>query len=333
MIKVGSASAEKGQKGHGFLKVGELSVHSEIQIPVLIVNGKEEGPTLWVAGAVHGFEIEGFLATRRVAFNLDPNKLKGCLICTPLCNPLATQWRQKRSPYDFLDMDQEFPGKPDGSYSQRVAHILFQEIKEKANYTLIFHSARPTSMLEPYTVYKTVAGVSPEITSEVERFAKAFGLIVNSKVDLSTAKGELPGSMRGALDVNCVLHGIPAFMAEIGRAQMFEEKHTSAGERGLYNLLKYLNMIPGEIDYPKKQIIITKRRFASANKAGFLIMDAKPATIVRKGHRIAHIIDLFSELEVMEAEEDSFIIVGSGEAIVHIGDVVAVIGSEWGENL
>jgi hypothetical protein len=54
MIKVGSASAKKGNRGQGFLKVGELSVHSEIQIPVLIVNGQENGSTLWVNGAVHG---------------------------------------------------------------------------------------------------------------------------------------------------------------------------------------------------------------------------------------------------------------------------------------
>jgi hypothetical protein len=50
MITVGSASAEKKAMGKGFLKVGELSVHSEIVIPVLIVNGRENGPTLWING-------------------------------------------------------------------------------------------------------------------------------------------------------------------------------------------------------------------------------------------------------------------------------------------
>jgi predicted deacylase len=187
-------------------------------------------------------------------------------------------------------------------------------------------------MIEPYTVYKAVRGVSPETSLEVERFTKAFGLVINSKVDLSTAKTELSGSMKGALDVNCALHGIPAFMAEIGRAQMFEEKHTSAGERGLYNLMKYLGMIPGKIERPEKQIIITKRKFIYANKAGFLIMDAKPGTVVPKGQRIARIIDLFSEVEVIEAEEDSFIIISSGEAIAHTGDVVTIIGTEWEEH-
>jgi predicted deacylase len=176
-----------------------------------------------------------------------------------------------------------------------------------------------------------VAGVKEEISQEVETFTRAVGLYVNSRVDSSSAKGELPGSLSGALDVNCALEGIPAFMAEIGPARVFVEASVATGEKGLLNLMKYLNMIPGEIERPNKQMIITKRRFATANKAGFLIMEGKPGAVVAKGQPIARIIDLFEELEIFNAEEDSFIIVGSGDVIVHTGDVIAVVGTEWKE--
>jgi predicted deacylase len=195
MLRVGSASAEKGSRGQGFLKVGELSCHSQIVIQVLIVNGKERGPVLWINGGVHGDEINGFMAIRRVAEALEPGKLKGALICTPICNPLATQWWQKLNPYDYLSLDQQFPGDPQSLISQRVAYHLFQEIKEKANYLINFPTAATPYIAASYTVYKVVPGVKSEFTQEVEKLARTFGLFGNCRVDISTAKGELPGGL------------------------------------------------------------------------------------------------------------------------------------------
>jgi len=329
MLKVGSASGEKGSKGEGFLKVGELSCHSEVVIPVLIVNGKESGPVLWINGGVHGDEINVFMAARRVAAALDPGKLKGALVCTPICNPLATQWRQKLNPYDYLDLDQQFPGDPHGLISQRVAYHLFQEIKDKANYLINFHTAGTPYKADPYTVYKVVPGVKLGVSQEIEKLARTFGLYGNCRVDISTAQGELPGGLRGALDVNCALHGIPAFMAEIGSGGKFEEENITASERGIKNVMKYLKMIDGEIEVPTKQITITKRRFLYCNKGGFLIMDVKPGAVLSKGDKIAHLVDLFSEIETIEAPEKAYIIQVRVNPIVHTGDRVAFLGLEW----
>ena len=224
MLKVGSASAEKGSKGQGFLKVGELSCHSKIVIPVLIVNGKENGPVLWINGGVHGDELNVFMAARRTAAALDPGKLKGALVCTPICNPLATQWRQKLNPYDYLDLDQQFPGDANGLISQRVAYHLFREIKDKANYLINFHTAATPYTAPPYTVYKVVPGAKPEVSQEAEKLARSFGVYGNCRVDISTAKGELPGGLGGALDVNCALNGIRAFMAEVGSEENLKKR-------------------------------------------------------------------------------------------------------------
>jgi predicted deacylase len=329
MLKVGSASAGKGSKGQGFLKVGELSCHSEIVIPVLIVNGKESGPVLWINGGVHGDEVNIFMAARRVAGALDPGKLKGALVFTPTCNPLATQWRQKLNPYDYLDLDQQFPGDPQGLISQRVANLLFQAIKDKANYLINFHTAATPYNASPYTVYKVVPGAKPELNQEVEKLARTFGVYGNCRVDISTAKGELPGGLYGALDVNCTLQGIPAFMAEVGSGGKFEEENIAAAERGIKNIMKYLKMIPGEIEVPPIQIIITKRRFLYCNKGGFLIMEVKPGEVLSKGENIAHIIDFFSEIEILEAKEKAYIIQARVNPIVHTGDRVAFLGLEW----
>ena len=141
--------------GKGFIKVGELAVHSEILIPVLIVNGWKPGTVLWINGAVHGDELNGFMAARLVAHETDPKTLRGTLVCTPLCNPLAIQWRQKQNPYDYLDLDQQFPGLPEGLISQQTADALFREIKEKADCVINFHTAGSYFVRSPlYRVQK-----------------------------------------------------------------------------------------------------------------------------------------------------------------------------------
>ncbi|HSR10016.1 MAG TPA: succinylglutamate desuccinylase/aspartoacylase family protein, partial [Thermodesulfobacteriota bacterium] len=168
MLKIGSASAEIGDKAQGFIKVGELSGPSEIVIPVLILNGKEDGPVLWINGGVHGDEVNVVMVSRRLAAGLNPGQLKGAVVFTPVCNPLATQWRHKLNPYDYLDLDQQFPGDPNGLISQRLAHHLFQEIKAKANYLINFHTAATPYTAPPYTVYKVVPGGKPGLSEEVE---------------------------------------------------------------------------------------------------------------------------------------------------------------------
>jgi predicted deacylase len=329
MLKVGSASAGEGSRGQGFIKVGEMFGHSEILIPVLIVNGKEKGPVLWINGGVHGDELNVFMAVRRVAAALDPGKLKGALVCTPVCNPLAAQWRHKLNPYDFLDLDQQFPGDSQGLISQRVAYHLFQEIKDKANFLINFHTAGTSYYAPPYTVYKVVPGVKPEVNRETEKIARAFGLYGNCRVDISTAKGELPGGMSGALDVNCDLRGIPAFMAEVGSGGKFEEENIATSEIGIQNVMKYLKMIGGQIEVPAKQITITKRRFLYCSKGGFLQLNVKPGEVLSKGDKIAEVIDLFSTVETLEAQEKTYVIQVRVNPVVHTGDRVIFFASEW----
>ena len=93
--------------------------------------------------------------------------------------------------------------------------------------------------------------------------------------------------------------------------------------------MKRLGMISGEIELPQKQILITKRRFLHANQAGFWVAETKPGTILRKGQTIGRLIDLFSEVEVIIAKEDAFLIQARLNPVVHSGDRVAFLGLEW----
>ena len=79
---------------------------------------------------------------------------------------------------------------------------------------------------------RKVPGAKPEVSQQVEALAKTFGLAANCLVDVASAKGELPGNIAGALDVSCILQGIPAFSAEVGTGGIFEEENIDIAETG-----------------------------------------------------------------------------------------------------
>lgn len=260
-----------------------------------------------------------------MAETLDPKGLKGALIGTPLCNPPAVQGRNKIGPYDALDMDQQFPGDPGGLISQQIAYHLFQEIKGKAHYLINFHTAGTYYDAPPYTVFKKVPGVKPEVQTKTEQFVKAIGLRANCRVDLSSARGELPGNTGGALDANCALQGIPSFMAEVGAGGKFEAENILIAQRGIENAMKHLGMIPGELELPKEQIIITQRNFLCTKEAGFFIPEARAGSVLPNGGVIGRIVDLFSEREIVVAPQETYVIQMRRNPVVHSGDRIAFI--------
>lgn len=329
-LQIGSAKAAPGRIGHGYLKVGELAMNAELLVPVVIVNGRQDGPVLWLNGAVHGDELNAFMATRNVWQSLEPDELAGALVCTPVCNPLAVQWRNKINPYDFLDLDQQFPGKADGQYSQRTAHVLFKEIREAADYLISFHTVGTSFRAEPYSVYKLTSGLSPKTRKQVEAMALAFGVRLNCRVDLSSATGEVPGGVAGALDVNCSLAGIPAFMAEIGSGGRFQPEAIAVAETGIRRVMAHLGMTaPAAGGSTPAQIILTKRAFLYSDHAGFLDMRTEPGARLAKGDTIAAVVDLFTEIGVVRAPSDAYVIMSRQEPVLHVGDRVAFLGLEW----
>lgn len=334
MIQVGSAVAKKGERAFGKIKVGELSNRLEVFIPVMILRGNKDGPVLWMNGAVHGDELNGLLAMRKVVFELNPGELKGTIVCTPISNPMGFQGRNKLNPIDSLDLDQQFPGSAQGSFTERVAYELFKEIKEKANYLISFHTIGTPYTAKPYIVFKTIPNVRPGMNEEIKKLAVSFGIYANCNVNIATAAGENPGPLNASIDVQAALNGIPCFMAEIGGGGRFENENIEIAVTGIYNTLKTCGMIPGDPKLPEKQILVTSRKHLRCQSGGMVIMECVPGQIVKKGQRIAHLIDIGSEapeIERIEADQDMYIISARVNPPVDTGDRIAFAGLKWEE--
>lgn len=329
MIRVFNHEIKEGERAYFTVPAGELAHKAVVQLPVIVVAGKKEGPVLWINGTVHGDELNGSYAAWELSGEIDPEQLSGTLVVTPICNPIAFECRNKISAIDNMDMDTAFPGDPEGMMTQRIAHLIYREIKANAGAVISFHTMATPYRADPYSVRKIIPGVSDSVNQVSEGMQRAFGVVTNCVVDLRGDTNELPGVTSGALDITCMKDGIPAFMGEMGQGGKVETEYVEAAKKGILNVMRYLKMLEGPVEKPGRQVLITKRRFLRSDKGGMIRMNVKSGDEVKAGESLLNLHYYGDEMESYPARTDCYVIGVRENPVVSTGDRVAFVGTEW----
>ena len=149
-LRVASLVAKRSQKVSGFIPVPGI----EFQLPVTLVNGREDGPRVTVTGGIHGAEYPGIEAAIRLGANLDPSKVKGSIIVVHVSNPPAFFARSIYvGPMDGKNLNRVFPGDPDGTASDKIAHALFTNVIKGSDYYMDLHGGDMIEKLIPFTIF------------------------------------------------------------------------------------------------------------------------------------------------------------------------------------
>ena len=108
---------------HGFLRLPwsrDDSAWGNLMIPITVIrNGA--GPTALLTGGSHGDEYEGPVALVELARTLDPAQVSGAVVIVPFLNYPAFRAGRRLSPVDGANMNRIFPGKADGTLTQKIA--------------------------------------------------------------------------------------------------------------------------------------------------------------------------------------------------------------------
>lgn len=331
MITIFGHQVNEGERVYFTVPAGELAHKAVIELPVIAAAGKEKGPVLWINGTVHGDVLNGSYGAWEISREINLEELKGILIITPVCNPMAFECRNKISAVDSVDMDTVFPGDPEGMLTQRVAYMVYQEIKRNATALISFHTMATPYQANPYTVRKLIPGVDEAVNQAAEEMQKAFGVRTNCLVNLAGATGELPGVTSGALDITCMKDGIPAFMGEMGQGGKIEKTYVNIAKQGILNVMICLGMIKGQIRKDQKQVLITKRRFLRSDKGGLMCMNVKPGDEVKAGTSLLKLHYYGDKIEGYPVKTDCYVIGTRENPVVSTGDRVAFVGTEWAE--
>lgn len=295
-VTVGSATQVARGTSYGSIKVGESGDGLPIEIPVAIVSGAKDGPTLWIQNGVHGDEYVGAGALQRLLAELDAEALSGTLIAIPMLNQLAFRAMSRMAPQDGLDMNRVWPGKPAQTAMHLFAHtevavdILAETILERRPDVLLdIHDAGFMGLMSPYAAYYT-APEPPAI--RCKEIAIASGMELIWETVGSFVQEKVPGSVKTTM----MAHGIAAVTLEMGGEGRMRDGDINAMLRAYRNVMRHLDMLPGEPEVPSRQIFVNKGHWLRAPVGGILWTLVQPLQEVIQDQPVARITDWFGRV-------------------------------------
>ena len=290
------------------LVIGESFSGASGCLPLMVWRGPEEGPVVGVTAAIHGDEINGTGAIRRLIQNPPFTLLRGSLILVPAVNILGFERHSRYMP-DRRDLNRCFPGHATGSLSARLAHVIFDELVGRCDYLIDLHTAAVRR-----TNFPNVRAQMDD--PECARLARAFGceVIVDS-----------PGP-DGSLRKEAAKRGCPAMVLEAGEVWKVEPTVKELTLRGIANVLAELGMVAGPPIPPPHQIIVRDTRWIRAEHGGFLNFHVAPGSAVSVGQAIATSTSLLgARVQILRSPMQGIVMgmttmpaVGPGDAVAHI---------------
>lgn len=314
MTDLGSASAAAGELATGRLEVGEARDGTPVELPVAVIEGSDDGPTLYVQAASDGDELNGVGVIQRFVPQVDPSELAGTILVVGITNWFAYQTAQHRNPIDDTKLNRAYPGDPEGSTSERIANATF-EVAKRADLALDLHQGSTSHMIEEVRVR---CGRHHSAHEECLELAKAFG--TGTVLDQKGPDGQLA---RCAPD-----EGIPTVDPELGGAVGWHEPSIQAGVAGLFNVLRHYDFLPGEATMEEQTRAAGFDRYG-APAGGLVRFDAELGDLVEAGDTLFEVADVFGTVRgAAQAEADGLFWRRRRLPQVAEGEYVCSVGTE-----
>ncbi|WP_164513280.1 succinylglutamate desuccinylase/aspartoacylase family protein [Thiosocius teredinicola] len=290
------------------LPMPKLSSHTNLSMPVHVVHGRRDGPTLFVSAAVHGDELNGIEVIRRVLANKSVNKLKGTLVAVPVVNAYGVIHESRYLP-DRRDLNRSFPGSEQGSLAARLANLFMEEIVKRCTHGIDLHTG---------AIHRTNL---PQIRANLDdadtaRLAHAFGVpvVLNAQI------------RDGSLRASASELGIPMLLYEAGEALRFDEVSIRAGVVGVINVMRELGMLPASKrrrGASREPFVARRSGWVRAPQSGMLSAIVALGTRVSKGETLGYIDDPYGGNRYQVQSNAEGVVIGKLELpLVHEGDAV-----------
>jgi uncharacterized protein len=321
---VGSVSAAPGTTQSGALLVPARSGDEGTTIPISIVHGAKPGPVLALTAGVHGQEYTPVIALQRLLKSIDPRTLAGTIIMVHVTNmPSYLARTIYYSPVDGKNLNRVFPGKSDGTLSERIAHAITRQVIERATHVVDLHCGDGNESLRPYTYWITTG--APAVADAGKQMALAFGLdhiVVDRERPLDAAASVY-------LSNTAVTRGKPALTIESGFLASTDEESIAAIERGVAGLMRHLGMRTEGPPPVAKPVWIERSEVLRSGATGIFYPAVSRGHTVAEGTLIGRITDFHGRVvEEVRAPFAGEILYVLGTPAISKGEPVAFVGSQ-----
>ena len=285
-VRVGTAAAEPGGSAAGRIEVTSLAGGAALDVPVVVVNGAEDGPCLWIDAAIHGDEPEGTLMCHILRREIDPRTLAGAVVLVPAMNTAAFEAARRGNPLDTFsyDMNRIYPGRPDGYLTERVAHAHKEWLVEVADMNIAVHSGGEHSYLSEM-IFVTDDPGSRELARAM---GEAFSLVLKTPRPKGNPMGVMLAAGKSGITVELGGRSAtsPTAFREVGR---------TLADAAL-NVMRHYRMIPGEARYaPVRRRGVQEALLAPASGLFLPEPGVRFQEPMSEGAVIARIFDVYGE--------------------------------------
>jgi len=180
-----------------------------------------------------------------------------------------------------------YPGKPDGTKTERASWLITKQVVERCDYLIDYHGGDLDENLRPYSYWpKSGNDRQDAVTRDM---VLAFGLdtiIVWSDRPLD------PNASR-YLDNTAATRGKPAIAVEAGHAGTVEPEDVRVLISGTFNVMRYLKMLPGQATMIEHPVSIGKIDTMASDRSGIFYRWLR-GSYVEQGMKVGHVANYFA---------------------------------------
>jgi predicted deacylase len=285
-LTVGTVTARPGEAASGWLEVADAE-DPGARIPVSVVNGAMPGPVLALVAGTHGYEYTSVVALPRVRARLDPARMSGAVILVHMANPPAFFGRRIYYNVDGKNLNRMYPGRADGTQTERIAAAIFREVIDKATHLVDMHCGDGNESLRPYA-YWQITG-EPKMDAAGKELALAFGL---DHIVIDRERPKDPS--KSAYTANtAVLHGKPAITVESGGLGATDEVSVGAQEAGALSVIRHLGIMDAPSVRVDKPLYVDRAEVLLSPATGVWSWRVEKGQSVAEGTVIGRVLDPF----------------------------------------
>lgn len=287
---VGTAIASRGQRALGAIEVPAGS-DAGLSIPVAVFHGARPGPVLALVSGAHGTEYASIVALERLIGLLDPAEISGTVIVVPLVNiPSFEQKVPHVNPVDRKSMNRFYPGKMDGTQTERASFLITKQVVEQCDHLIDLHGGDLDESLRPYAYWTKTGNLKQD---EISRdMLIAFGL---DHIIISTDRPRDPQASR-YLENTASTRGKPSITVEAGHAGTVETDDVNALVNGCLSVMRYLKMLPGQPNSIEHPVWIEKVVPVASEQTGMFYPLVKRGTWVEQGMKLGYVTDYLGKV-------------------------------------
>ncbi|MCE3045609.1 succinylglutamate desuccinylase/aspartoacylase family protein [Legionella sp. 16cNR16C] len=331
-LTICDATIHPGEIANLALPLPELYSCTSFFMPIKVVRGKQAGPCVLVFSALKGDELNGLEIINRL---LEPGRLqhlKGTLIAIPVLNVLSLVSHLKTLSYE-IHLERCFPGKADGTYGERIAHIFTKEILTKADYCIELQSGAINHDILPQ-IYCNITD------TQCKTLARHFAAPVITNAPVKS------NSLRKTTEKL----NIPLLIYQAGEALRFNESAINVGLNGIYRILHALDMLhtaPKLLSDSFKSIFSEDQDWIYSHKSGVLTSKVELGQLIHKKQVIGFINDPFGagSAETIKSPSDGIVVGINRHPLIYEGQSIFKIASfldnnraetvieAWGNNI